>query len=281
MKSTKASIILILALSLSGYAIAQDIPDAIPSKPEEKKTEILELKELVKAQSPLSKRIFLIVDVSGSMYPTDKIGKALKFVKTICQTPFDEFEIAIAVFNGKTTRWEGYPCAKEDPKPCPKGWTKFPSKDASDAAQAFLNKFPGSGTTDPLPAFEMALKEDRSDLSIVFITDGDYDHPPSDEKYLSQIRDLQESRDKKSLGKAVISVFGVGTAQKFKNLYTIGQEWLGGFYMEKSEKDAKSESFEIPQLPDLQLDDIDPPSDPSQDFPHSPTPWRRLKFWKK
>lgn len=206
---------------------AQDVPDKLPPKSKES----LNLKEIVKSKSPLSKRIFFIIDVSGSMSNT--IKKALKFVRTIWESPQDEFEIAIVVFNDNSTRWEGFPSPKEDLKPTPKGWAKMPSKDAMDAAQKFLDKFPGAGNTYPISALKIALGEARSELSIVFITDGDYSKPPDDDEVIKTIKELQEEREKKGLGKAVISVFGVGGAEREGNLTIIGKEWSGGFYIEK------------------------------------------------
>lgn len=266
--------------------IAQDIPD-YPKAPagrlDEKqldkekvekapKQETLELKEIVKGQNTLSKRIFFIIDVSGSMKGDGKIGRALKFVRTIWQSPVDEFEIAVAVFNDNSVRWDGFPSGKEDPHPTPKGWAKLPSKDAIDAAQKFLDGYPGDGNTYPMPALEMALKEDRSDLSIVFVTDGDYSGPT--QSVLDDIKKLQEDREKKGLGKAVISVFGVGDAEKQKNLSEIGKDYLGGFYIEKPPevKKVDPEDKDSNKKDSLILDDPIPsapePEDPSEEFPH-------------
>ena len=281
-------------LSLSAVR-AQDIPDdpkAPPGKLDEKqldkeknkekapKQEILELKEIVKGQNSLSKRIFFIIDVSGSMKGDGKIGKAIKFVRTIWQSPVDEFEIAVAVFSDNSVRWEGFPSAKDDPHPAPKGWAKLPSKDAIDAAQKFLDGYPGDGSTYPTPALEMALKEDRSDLSIVFVTDGDYSG--STQGVLDDIKKLQDAREKKGLGKAVISVFGVGDAEKQKNLSEIGKDYLGGFYIEKlpevkragpeEKKDSSSHKKVSLVVPDDSVPPAPEPDNYSEDsfegFPH-------------
>jgi len=219
---------------------AQDIPDKLPNTSTKSIEGKLELKEIVKTQNPLSKRIFFIIDVSGSMSEQGKIKKALQFVRCIWQAPFDEFEIAIVVFNDKTTRWEGIPSSKDDPKPIPKGWAKMPSKEAVDAAQKFLDQYPGSGGTYPMASLEMVLTEERSDLSVVLVTDGDYSESTS--AVLKKITELQEAREKKGLGKAVISVFGVGEAEKEENLKIIGKDWLGGFYVEKPKKEEKKQS---------------------------------------
>lgn len=243
------------------FIYAQDVPDKLPEKPKDS----LELKEIVKSQSPLTKRIFFIIDVSGSMSSDGELKRAVQFVKTIWQSPVDEFEIAIVVFNDGTSRWGGLPSAKDDLKPTPKGWAKMPSKDAADAAQKFLDKFPGAGNTYPTDALKIALNEDRSEMSIVFITDGEYSHPPEDSEVIQTIKELQENREKKNLGKAVISVFGVGAAEKEKNLSVIGKDWLGGFYVEK--KPPIPSPTASPTASNTLLPDADP--SPSA----SPTPF--------
>ena len=262
--------LLVLMIILTGPLYAQDIPDdpkTPPTKPDEKlekdksppapKEKTIFLKEIVKAESSLSKRIFFVIDVSGSMTGEGKIGKGIQFVRSIWHSPVDEFEIAVAVFSDKSTRWEGFPSAKDDPKPAPKGWAKLPSKDAVDAAQKFLNQYPGAGNTYPMPALEMALKEERSDISIVFVTDGDYSD--STQEVLDGIKKLQEEREKKGWGKAVIAIFGVGTAETQKNLSEIGKDYKGGFYVEKPEE----------KKPPQKDSNVDPPKQdpPKQDPP--------------
>ena len=264
---------LAFCLFLTAPVYAQDVPDTAPvtsgKQGKQEKEVVMDLKELVKGAGPLSKRIFFVIDVSGSMIGDGKIKRAIQFVRGIWQTPVDEFEIAVAVFNDKATRWQGIACAKDDSKPCPKGWAKMPSKEAVDAAQAFLNQFPGDGNTYPLTALEIALSEDRSDLSIVFVTDGDYTGSTQD--VLDKIKRLQEAREKKGLGKALICVFGVGEAEKQKNLHIIGKDYAGGFYMEKvfeRKVEAPILPTPAPSPPTPDPTPI-PPESPFYDFPHN------------
>lgn len=265
--------ILIGCLFLTTPIYAQDVPDTAPIiSGKEKQEPAMELKEIVKGVEPLSKRIFFVIDVSGSMIGDGKIKKAIRFVRNIWQTPVDEFEIAVVVFNDKATRWEGIACNKDDAKPCPKGWAKMPSKDAIDSAQTFLNHYPGDGNTHPLTALEIALNEDRSDLSIVFVTDGDYSG--NTQEVLDKIKEMQETREKKDLGKALICVFGVGDAEKQKNLHAIGKDYHGGFYMEKKVEEKAETPTPSPDPNPAPTPDPTPPPNPTPDSPFYDFPHR-------
>jgi Mg-chelatase subunit ChlD len=194
----------------------------------------LALDEVLQPKTNISKRILFIVDVSGSMYTDKKIRDGLAFVKQICEQPIDEFEMAIVAFGDRASRWEGYPCDKNDPKPCPKGWAKMPNKEAAEAAQKWLSKHPVNQGTNGIPALEEAFKEEQSDVSVVFVTDGDFNEHGQD--IITTIEQKQKIRDTSGKGKFVFFVFGVdATGARREVLIQIARDSSGG-YWEKSKK---------------------------------------------
>jgi hypothetical protein len=225
----------VLVLLGSFAALAQDVSDAVPAKPAKPAPpappeKIKVIKEIVKPKERLSRRIFLCVDVSGSMILEGQVGKVLDAVKLILQQPLDDFELAIASFNDKAERWPGVKDASDNPKPVALGWTRLPSQVTIDAAEKWITDKPPFGGTEPDKALDIALHEKGGELSIILITDGGFEGP----NVMSRISVWQEWRVRQNLGEAVIMTYGVGPdAEKAEGLLAdIGRKWKGGFYVD-------------------------------------------------
>jgi len=186
----------------------------------------------------LTKRVMLVIDVSGSMKSENRIGRAMQVVKHVMGQPVDDLEVAVVTFSSKWERWEGVREPKADP-PVPYGWARLPSATALSLAQAFVATRDSSGTA-PNEALKAAIKEARDEVSIVFITDGDFDGPSCVEAF----RDGQKARKDAGRGAAPVLVYGVGTgAPKCDHLATIGKEGGVGFWVDKERAASSATPF--------------------------------------
>jgi len=186
---------------------------------------LAELVTVVGPETKLTKRVMFVVDVSGSMRG-DKFSAALAAVEKISDQPSDELEIAVLAFNASPSRWEGIP---EQGK-VPIGWAALPSAVAPKVAQAFLCRLGADGDTLVIPALKQALNEQRSDLSIILVTDGIFQQE-SEDQILAAFEEGQKAREEQKLGRAVLYTYGVGAeAAILKKLAEVSR---GGYFHEK------------------------------------------------
>ncbi len=182
---------------------------------------------VVPAQVPLSKRVLFVVDVSGSMAGM-KFDRASQAVLEIAGQPVDEMEIGLIAFDNHPSRWPGIPEEGVEGRPgVPKGWAALPSQEAVDDASTWLRKINPTGGTRAIPAMEAALAEDRNQLSIVLVTDGQF-YQETSAKILAAVKEAQKRRVDKGLGRAVVLVYGVGDTHSI--LEELGKRGHGGFY---------------------------------------------------
>lgn len=220
-RSALSLIVLALALGLVALAYTASVvaggEDVLPK-----------LREVVKPASPLSKRIHLVLDTSSSMTP--HVGATVAIVRAIVGQPIDEFEIAVTAFDSVDARWPGVPEPNE-PRPVPPGWARLPSATALTLAEGWLmTQAPKGGGTEPDAALKNALAEERSDLSIVYVTDGEYDST----SVMQVIREGQAKRKEKGLGPAVIAVYGIVVNVKStfaEHLKVVATEGKGGMWV--------------------------------------------------
>jgi len=165
-----------------------------------------------------SKMCFL-VDKSGSM-SAEKSGQALEMFLLLAMSGTDSAEMNVKVFNSYTYDW-GY------------RWQALPSKDVVDRAHTFLTSAPALGSTKVLPALAQALAEKKADLSIILITDGEFDELTED--ILTLIKNGQKMRKEAGLPPAVIGCVGIGKTQQtsLKKIATLGG---GGYYHMEADK---------------------------------------------
>ena len=191
------------------------------------------LRAVVPATERLTKRVFLVIDVSGSMRG-DPLGKALRATACLLSSPVDDFEVAIIAFNDQAHRWPGVP-EPDDYRPVPPGWARLPSAEALESANAWLAGFSGSGSTRPCDALAEALREQRKDMSVLLVTDGLFDG--GQDESVSVFEEGQTRRARGSVGRAVFVVYGVGqdTAGR-AHLAHFGREGGGGFFVDSNQK---------------------------------------------
>ena len=176
----------------------------------------------------LTKRVILVLDVSGSMRAENRIGRAIQVLKHVMRQPVDDLEVAVITFSSNMERWVGVPEPKADP-PVPYGWARLPSATALRAAEMWVATRVSSGT-EPNDALKAAIKEARDEVSIVFITDGDF----AGDSCVEAFREAQKVRKAAGRAEAPVLVYGVGTgADKRDCLATIGKEGGIGFWVDK------------------------------------------------
>lgn len=173
----------------------------------------------------MSQFMLFIVDVSGSMSNQGRIGAALDRVRRMMEDSTDEYYIAVIAFNGDFVRWQGINAPN-----VPKGWAIMPS-DASRHADQWLSKQSVAGNTNPSVAIRAALFDPNQPLSIILITDGEFNegHPP-----VQMFRERQAARRARGLNEASLVVIGVGAAtEQNAVLRQLGEEGNGGFYVQE------------------------------------------------
>jgi Mg-chelatase subunit ChlD len=243
--AVRLSIALVIPLLVYRKAGAQD-PAPVGTVAVTTKTEVVEMvlpigkgdsaspfdddsiKAVVKGESRLTKRVILVIDVSGSMKSENRIGRAMQVVKHVMGQPVDDLEVAVITFSSNMERWVGVPEPETDP-PVPYGWARLPSATALASAQTWVATRDSAGT-EPNSALEAAIKEARDEVSVVFITDGDF----AGESCVKAFREAQKARKDAGRCEAPVLVYGVGTGvAKRDHLATIGKEGGVGFYVDK------------------------------------------------
>ena len=217
----------------------KDEPVEIPSSPLGDDV----LRAVEKPSTQLTKRLFLVLDVSGSMRGL-KLGRVLQTVSQVIQQPLDEAEVAIVTFNERSERWPGLPEPDAD-KPVPPGWARLPSVVALNYAQGWVASRDAGSSTDPTTAMNRAFEDTREGLSIVLVTDGEFNGPAyttDDHAFDKLVADGQAERERKGLGRAPIMVFGVGaSAERQEHLVRVGRDYGGGFWVDKDPEGKKTE----------------------------------------
>jgi hypothetical protein len=194
------------------------------------------IRAVVKCDGRLTKRVILVIDVSGSMKSENRIGRAIQVVKHVMGQPVDDLEVAVVTFSSKWERWPGIPEPEADP-PVPYGWARLPSAKALENAQHWVATR-DSGGTEPDDALRTAIKESRDDVSVVFITDGDF----SGDSCVAAFREGQQARKDSGRAEAPVLVYGVGSgAENQEHLATIGKEGGCGFWVDKAPAAQTSE----------------------------------------
>lgn len=121
----------------------------------------VKLKCIVEPTIPMTRRIAILLDVSGSM-AGESLAKAHGFIQTILNKPEDAYDVMLWAFSNQTWRW------RQD-------WTQFPDEKAAKAADAWIWMQRTAGCTDPLGAIKAALEQDTKNLTVLMVSDGDFD----------------------------------------------------------------------------------------------------------
>ena len=185
-----------------------------------------ELTQEVAPKTPLTKRVMLVMDCSGSMVTSDNVvAKALEQLSQMLNQPVDDMEIAVICFNDSTTRWAGVP---EDGLKA--NWARLPSVTATKDAFDFVAQSYVSGSaTYFVQALQKAIAEPVADMTIVIITDGLNTHETEDE-IVKQVRLAQTARAKANLGAAPIWAIDAD-AEADKWLKELAEAYGGGYWV--------------------------------------------------
>lgn len=196
-------------------------------EPEEPPPETVMLDVVVEPTERLTSKILFLIDVSGSM-KGEPLGRALGMVAEVVEQPLDDLEIGIISFADATNRWPGYRGPKDED--LPDGWGRLPSAQTLASAKAWIQSWRGGGGTDPLGAIATAINENRKDLSVVLVTDGDF---PA-ETALAAFRGSLKAREAAGLGRVVFMVLGVGSASpKQSHMVDMAREGGGGYFIQE------------------------------------------------
>ncbi len=203
------------------------IPQPPPSIPAKKPSVVC----LVKPEQSLTRRVFMVLDVSGSMESDGKIQRVLGITREILAKASDDGEFAIVTFADSFRRWPGR-IDPDDSTPLRAGWARLPSADNVKAAQAWLSGFPGEGNTFPDAALTLALLEPVTEESIVFASDGGFSSSLSGT--LQALKNGQDWREAQHYGAAPVLVYGIGDMldKDRDNLTSLAKAGKGGFYMD-------------------------------------------------
>lgn len=200
-----------------------------------------EIVQVVPGTMRMTTKITFVVDTSGSMDHSGRVNQAITFARNILGQPGDDLIVTLYAFKDGFTKWPGLP---PDPKevrfgpPPPKGWTEFPGVPQQEAAQKWLTERGASGGTNPIGAMTDALGQNMKDLTIVLISDGEFDGP----SFLEAVEKAQQERIKKGLGRAVIFVIGTGAdAGKTDHMVDVAKKNGGGLHVIRRPKTEDDE----------------------------------------
>jgi len=177
----------------------------------------------------MSDKILFVVDSSGSMAMHLKL--AMQSVLLITRTPMDGFQVGLINFAGGPVRWKGKPkCMhkkrlKHSAKCVLPGWAEMPTE--HKAFEKYLQGSIISGMTRADLAVRLAMKERVQDVTIVLVTDGEFDHG----HLIKEIEKGRAYRKKHKLGTVYIMIWGVGSqAKDLKDVAKVGGGglWIHG-----------------------------------------------------
>jgi Mg-chelatase subunit ChlD len=230
---TRLLTLLFLLTAGASLALAQDVapvesktPAAKPQRP----PDIIEL--VIPGNRPMTTWIAFVVDSSGSMDNSGRMGMAIKFATDILGQGVDEMKVALLAFKGSHERWPGVPHDGLGPAP-PEGWTEFPGVTQLQSAEKWLNSQGAHGITNPSSALREALAEEIEDLTVVIITDGDF----NGDDFKNAVAVGQASRESRGRKKATIIVVGIGEESvKRQHMIDVGKSEGGGLFVIKRPK---------------------------------------------
>lgn len=172
------------------------------------------------------------------MQDGNKLSQAVQSCYLLLNNGSDDFRIGVITFAGEHLRWVGIqePCQHEPLEACGKrcdrpGWTRIP--DFMQETIDYLRAFKGSGTTTPGPALREAILDPTDPLTIVFISDGEFNQDES----MACVQLAIDGRKALGLPAASIMVWGAGrSAKDQETLKSIAKLGGGGFWVHDDEK---------------------------------------------
>lgn len=230
-----ACLLAILVMAVSAADAQDPFPPAF--EPEGRPPVIVSPRQIVAAKSLPSRNIMIVMDVSGSMSEDKQQGgspgerrleQAIGAIDMIVGHGTDDAAIAAIAFSDHPYRWEWKP-----ERPCagcamPADWACMPDPEALESMRAWASGFCGDGGTYPARALSVALSEPVRDMTIFFVTDGEFQPEPM----IAALATGQDRRLAEGYGRATVVAFGIGSgAESRGHMASIGRTWEGGFWI--------------------------------------------------
>ncbi len=177
---------------------------------------LLALVVLLAPSKPITKRLVLLVDTSGSMAWDSSSGStpiklALSAASQIARQPVDDGHLLLLTYQDTTQAYPG-------------GWIALPDEDGVSKAEAWLGSMPADGDTHLGQALAVALARPESGLTIVVVSDGKL-HRETTESLLRVFAEGQSNRK----DRAVVGVWGVGHVKPTPELMALAKAGGGGY----------------------------------------------------
>lgn len=179
--------------------------------------------------TPITKNLLFLVDCSGSM-SGEKFARAIGATLEIAGQETDELNVAAIGFDQSRTRWRP-PTGHDVLGP---NWAKLPDPEVIVSLNAFLSGLCRNGDTAAVPALELAFAEPVEHLTIVFVTDGDFNE--EQEYVIAKTREFRDRRDQAGHGPAVLVGYGISPPRNWDELKGLMESWPpeenGGYYVD-------------------------------------------------
>lgn len=170
-----ASVLALIVVLLVSSGVGVHADD--PPKPEPTD------KEILVQGAPVTKRLAIILDASGSMQGAP-LAQATREIATILSLFPDDGYFKVFVFAGGLTATydgasAGLRCGNDDLSEADeRGWIKLPNLAVFEKAIAWVGSLRGEGGTNPIEAVKIAcLEAPLGDLCLLMVTDGEFDQP--------------------------------------------------------------------------------------------------------
>lgn len=178
------------------------------------------------------KSFVFVVDQSGSMN-NNKSLRAIEMTLMVASQPTDDMEACLIGFTRTSLRWK-------------QGWKKLPSQKVVDDMGAWVKQFASNWAGTELgPALTQALAEEKKELTVVIISDGEF-YRESTKALLAILEEGQKAREKKKLPRAVVMTIAVGKKQSANKLRALGKAGKGGCYLWTTKASKQSEKSTAP-----------------------------------
>lgn len=175
---------------------------------------LLVLIVLLAPTKPVTKKIILLVDVSGSMEDNGRASQALAAASMIYRQPVDEAQVLPIAWADKVTVYD-------------KGWEMLPSEEAAKRIDTWITSKRSKGATYLAQALTEVLTRPElidEEISIIIITDGVL-HYDSEEALLTTLAEGQAKRKRP----ASIGVWGINHTTSNSKLMAIAKAGGGGY----------------------------------------------------
>jgi hypothetical protein len=155
--------------------------------------------QIIEGRTRLTKRVLFLIDVSQSM--DINASQAISALNAIVEQPIDDLEIACISFDHRATRWP-----VESDGRTPANWAALPAENVLPELNDWLSERHRGGATYLVEALELALSEQRRELTLFVISDTEWTEGVETVSNLIN----RKQRIRGDLGEAAIYFYGIG-----------------------------------------------------------------------